>query len=227
MDTATTEIYTLSLHDALPIYRRDDRADRRDPGPSARGGRGRLADLRGIFGLMPLSGFHPAITRWFTDRFAEPTEPQRRAWPLIQAGRNALIAAPTGSGKTFAAFLAAIDSLLRQGLDGTLGDETQVVYVSPLKALSNDVQKNLAEPLAEIRRTLEALCLPDVDIRTLVRTGDTPAPERQQMVKRPPHGLVTTPESLYLILTSERARDMLRTVRTVIVDEIHAVARAN
>jgi len=174
---------------------------------------------------MPLSGFHPAISRWFTDRFTEPTEPQRRAWPLIQEGRNALIAAPTGSGKTFAAFLAAIDSLLRQGLDGTLGDETQVVYVSPLKALSNDVQKNLAEPLAEIRRTLEALCLPDVDIRTLVRTGDTPAPERQQMVRRPPHVLVTTPESLYLILTSERARDMLRTVRTVIVDEIHAVAR--
>src|SRR6059036_711332 len=174
---------------------------------------------------MSLSGFHPVIERWFGSRFREPTEPQRRAWPLIGAGQNALIAAPTGSGKTFAAFLAAIDTLLRQGLDGTLGDETQVVYVSPLKALSNDVQKNLAEPLAEIRRTLEALCLPDVDIRTLVRTGDTPAPERQQMVKRPPHVLVTTPESLYLILTSERARDMLRTVRTVIVDEIHAVAR--
>src|SRR5881227_2096443 len=113
----------------------------------------------------------------------------------------------------------------RQGLDGTLGDGTQVVYVSPLKALSNDVQKNLAEPLAEIRRTLEALCLPDVEIRTLVRTGDTPAPARQEMVRRPPHILVTTPESLYLILTSERAREMLRGVRTVIVDEIHAVAR--
>src|SRR5881296_1429670 len=161
---------------------------------------------------MPLSGFHPAVARWFEARFREPTEPQRRAWPVIQAGRNALIAAPTGSGKTFAAFLAAIDSLLRQGLEGTLRDETQVVYVSPLKALSNDVQKNLAEPLAEIRRTL-------------VRTGDTPAAERQAMVKRPPHILVTTPESLYLILTSEHARDMLRTVRTVIVDEIHAVAR--
>src|SRR2546428_1468455 len=174
---------------------------------------------------MPLSGFHPVIERWFGARFAEPTEPQRRAWPVMHAGRNALIAAPTGSGKTFAAFLAAIDSLLRQGLEGTLRDETQVVYVSPLKALSNDVQKNLAEPLAEIRRTLEAMCLPDVEIRTLVRTGDTPAAERQAMVKRPPHILVTTPESLYLILTSEHARDMLRTVRTIIVDEIHAVAR--
>src|SRR5437773_173508 len=174
---------------------------------------------------MPLSGFHPVIERWFGARFSEPTEPQRGAWPVIHAGRNALIAAPTGSGKTFAAFLAAIDSLLRQGLDGALRDETQVVYVSPLKALSNDVQKNLAEPLAEIRRTLEAMCLPDVEIRTLVRTGDTPAADRQAMVKRPPHILVTTPESLYLILTSEHARDMLRTVRTVIVDEIHAVAR--
>jgi ATP-dependent Lhr-like helicase len=174
---------------------------------------------------MPLSGFHPAVARWFASRFREPTEPQRRAWPLIAAGRDALIAAPTGSGKTFAAFLAAIDSLLRQGLDGSLAAVTQVLYVSPLKALSNDVQKNLAEPLAEIRRSLEQLCLPDVEIRTLVRTGDTPAAERQGMVKRPPHVLVTTPESLYLILTSERARAMLATVRTVIVDEIHAVAR--
>src|SRR5881409_2427856 len=172
---------------------------------------------------MPLSGFHPVIERWFGARFAEPTEPQRGAWPVIHAGRNALIAAPTGSGKTFAAFLAAIDSLLRQGLDGALRDETQVVYVSPLKALSNDVQKNLAEPLAEIRRTLEAMCLPDVEIRTLVRTGDTPAADRQAMVKRPPHILVTTPESLYLLLTAERSREMLRTARVVIVDEIHAV----
>src|SRR5712692_9428843 len=105
---------------------------------------------------MPLSGFHPAVARWFGARFAAPTEPQRRAWPAIQAGRHVLIAAPTGSGKTFAASLAAIDGLLRQGLDGTLRDETQVLYVSPLKALSNDVRKNLAEPLAEIRGTLEA-----------------------------------------------------------------------
>src|SRR5438477_287942 len=174
---------------------------------------------------MPLTGFHPTIERWFGDRFAEPTEPQRGAWPVIQAGRNALIAAPTGSGKTFAAFLAAIDSLLRQGLEGTLRDETQVVYVSPLKALSNDVQKNLSEPLAEIRASLTEQGLPDVEIRTVVRTGDTPAAERQAMVHRPPHILVTTPESLFLILTSERAREMLRSVRTVIVDEIHAVAR--
>src|SRR3989454_712525 len=174
---------------------------------------------------MPLSGFHPAVTRWFGERFSAPTEPQRHAWPVIQAGRDALIAAPTGSGKTFAAFLTAIDSLVRQGLDGPLPDETQVVYISPLKALSNDVQKNLAEPLAEIRRTLEQLCLPDVAIRTLVRTGDTPGAERQAMVKRPPHILVTTPESLYLLLTAERSRETLRTARTVIVDEIHAVAR--
>src|SRR5438876_1374886 len=172
---------------------------------------------------MPLSGFHPAVVRWFGARFTAPTEPQRHAWPVIQAGRDALIAAPTGSGKTFAAFLAAIDSLVRQGLDGPLQDETQVVYVSPLKALSNDVQKNLSEPLAEIRRTLEQLRLPDVAIRTLVRTGDTPGAERQAMVKRPPHILVTTPESLYLLLTAERSRAMLRTARTVIVDEIHAV----
>src|SRR5216117_3183929 len=174
---------------------------------------------------MPLSRFHPVIERWFSNRFAEPTEPQQRAWPVIQQGGDVLIAAPTGSGKTFAAFLSAIDGLVRQGLKGELKDETQVLYVSPLKALSNDVQKNLAEPLAEIRAGLEAAGLPDVAVRTLLRTGDTPQADRQAMLKQPPHILVTTPESLYLILTSERARDMLRTVRTVIVDEIHAVAR--
>jgi ATP-dependent Lhr-like helicase len=174
---------------------------------------------------MPLAGFHPSIDDWFGSRFAEPTEPQRRAWPVIRAGGDVLIAAPTGSGKTFAAFLSAIDSLVRRGLSGELRDETQVLYVSPLKALSNDVQKNLSEPLAEIRAALAAQGLPDVAVRTLVRTGDTPQADRQAMVKQPPHILVTTPESLYLILTSERAREMLRTVRTVIVDEIHAVAR--
>ncbi len=174
---------------------------------------------------MPLAGFHPAVARWFEGRFAGPTEPQHRAWPLIQAGGDVLIAAPTGAGKTFAAFLSAIDGLLREGLAGGLPDETQVVYVSPLKALSNDIQKNLAEPLAEIRASLPGLDLPDVELRTLVRTGDTPAAARQAMLQHPPHILVTTPESLYLILTSPRARAMLRNVRTVIVDEIHAVAR--
>src|SRR5437870_3039183 len=169
---------------------------------------------------MPLSRFHPVIERWFANRFAEPTEPQKRAWPVIQEGGDVLIAAPTGSGKTFAAFLSAIDGLVRQGLNGELRDEMQVVYVSPLKALSNDVQKNLSEPLAEIRATLAEQGLPDARVRTLVRTGDTPQSERQAMLKQPPHILVTTPESLYLILTSERAREMLRSVRTVIVDEI-------
>ena len=174
---------------------------------------------------MPLAAFHPVIGRWFANRFAEPTEPQRRAWPVIQQGGDVLIAAPTGSGKTLAAFLSAIDGLIRQGLNGELRDEIQVVYVSPLKALSNDVQKNLSEPLAEIRATLAEQGLPDVQVRTLVRTGDTPQSERAAMLKKPPHILVTTPESLYLILTSERAREMLRPVRAVIVDEIHAVAR--
>src|SRR3989475_604374 len=174
---------------------------------------------------MPLSGFHPAVARWFSARFAEPTGPQRGAWPVIREGGAGLIAAPTGSGTTFAAFFSAIDGLVRRGLNGERRDEMQVVYVSPLKALSNDVQKTLSEPLAEIRRTLEQLCLPDVAIRTLVRTGDTPGAERQAMLKRPPHILVTTPESLYLLLTAERSRAMLRTARTVIVDEIHAVAR--
>ncbi len=174
---------------------------------------------------MPLSRFHPVIERWFSNRFAEATEPQRRAWPVIQEGGDVLIAAPTGSGKTFAAFLSAIDGLVRQGLSGELRDETQVVYISPLKALSNDVQKNLSEPLAEIRAKLREQGLHDAEVRTLVRTGDTPQSERQAMLKQPPHILVTTPESLYLILTSERAREMLRSVRTVIVDEIHAVAR--
>jgi len=174
---------------------------------------------------MSLSRFHPVIEHWFSKRFEQPTEPQQRAWPVIQKGDDVLIAAPTGSGKTFAAFLSAIDSLVRQGLNGELKNEIQCVYVSPLKALSNDVQKNLSEPLAEIRARLREEGLPDVEVRTLVRTGDTPQSQRQAMLKQPPHILVTTPESLYLILTSERAREMLRSVRTVIVDEIHAVAR--
>lgn len=170
------------------------------------------------------ASFHPAVDRWFRKHFAAPTEPQARAWPEIQAGRNVLVAAPTGSGKTLAAFLAAIDSLVRRGVETPLPDETLVVYVSPLKALSNDIQKNLSIPLAGIREELEAMDLPDVEIRTLVRTGDTPQAERAGMRKRPPHIVVTTPESLYVLLGSESGRKMLATTRTVIVDEIHALA---
>src|SRR3984893_16279415 len=170
------------------------------------------------------ASFHPAVDRWFRKHFAAPTEPQARAWPEIQAGRNVLIAAPTGSGKTLAAFLAAIDSLVRRGVEVPLPDETLVVYASPLKALSNDIQKNLSIPLAGIREELEALDLPDVEIRTLVRTGDTPQAERAGMRKRPPHIVVTTPESLYVLLGSESGRKMLATTRTVGVDEIPAVA---
>src|SRR6266545_4160947 len=163
--------------------------------------------------------FHPAVRRWFAERLGEPTPPQREGWPLIREGRHTLIAAPTGSGKTLAAFLSAIDALLGQGHG--LPDQTQVLYVSPLRALSNDIQKNLQGPLAEIRATEPFL----PEIRVLVRTGDTPAAERAAMTRRPPHILVTTPESLYLLLTSEGGRGILSTVRTVIVDEIHALVR--
>src|SRR5437879_361736 len=150
--------------------------------------------------------FHPAVAAWFARSFAAPTEAQMAAWPAIQAGRHALIAAPTGSGKTLAAFLAAIDGLVRQGLTAPLADETQVVYVSPLKALSNDIRKNLERPLAGIREELAAQRLPDVAIRSWVRTGDTPTGERNQMRRSPPHILVTTPESLYILLGSESGR---------------------
>src|SRR5690349_11836500 len=174
--------------------------------------------------MMRKSPFHPAVARWFSQTFAEPTPAQAEAWPAIQAGRHVLIAAPTGSGKTLAAFLAAIDSLVRQGLEGCLGDETQVVYVSPLKALSNDIERNLAAPLEGIRAELLRQGLADVEIRTFVRTGDTPPGERNRMSRRPPHIVVTTPESLYVLLGSESGRAMLKTTRTVIVDEVHALA---
>src|SRR5919106_335981 len=168
--------------------------------------------------------FHPAIAAWFDRSFVAPTAAQAQAWSAIQAGRHTLIAAPTGSGKTLAAFLAAIDALLRQGLAGALSDETQVVYVSPLKALSNDIQRNLEAPLVGIREALRAQDLADVEIRTWVRTGDTPPGERERMRRCPPHIVVTTPESLYILLGSESGRRMLATTRTVIVDEIHALA---
>src|SRR5262245_51948566 len=168
--------------------------------------------------------FHPAVAAWFNRSFRAPTAAQAQAWPAIQSGRHVLIAAPTGSGKTLAAFLAAIDGLVRQGLDVGLKDETQIVYVSPLKALSNDIKRNLEAPLAGIREALQAQGLPDVDIRTWVRTGDTPSSERDRMRRTPPHIVVTTPESLYVLLGSESGRTMLATTRTVIVDEIHALA---
>ena len=169
--------------------------------------------------------FHPAVAAWFTRSFTAPTAAQAAAWPAIKSGRHVLIAAPTGSGKTLAAFLAAIDGLVRHGLaQGGLEDETQLVYVSPLKALSNDIQKNLAAPLAGIAEELRSHGLPAVGIRTWVRTGDTPSSERQKMAKKPPHIVVTTPESLYLLLGSESGRRMLAKTRRVIVDEIHALA---
>jgi ATP-dependent Lhr-like helicase len=175
---------------------------------------------------MPLNDFHPAVAGWFSRAFpAGPTAAQVAAWPAIAAGRHALVAAPTGSGKTLTAFMAAIDALVRQGLQPPgLPDETVVVYVSPLKALSNDIRLNLEAPLAGIREELASLGLPDVDIRTAVRTGDTPQHERALSRRKPPHILVTTPESLYVLLGSQSGREMLSTVRTVIVDEIHAVA---
>ena len=165
-----------------------------------------------------LEGFHPAVAGWFVAKFGTPTEPQLLGWPHIQRGEDTLIAAPTGSGKTLAAFLACLDAMIREG--ASLRDETQVLYVSPLKALANDVRKNLLEPLAELRM-LEGV----PEIRTGLRTGDTPQAERQAMLKHPPHVLVTTPESFYLLLTSTNGRKLLSTVRTVVVDEIHAVAR--
>src|SRR5687767_3409491 len=172
---------------------------------------------------MPLSSFHPLVSRWFTETLGEPTPAQRRGWEAIRNGRHTLIAAPTGSGKTLAAFLTAIDDLVHESLSAPLPDEIRVVYVSPLKALSADIHKNLAEPRRGIRQLAESQGLEAPRITAAVRTGDTTQAERAAMLRRPPHILVTTPESLYLLLTAERSRNLLRSVRTVIVDEIHAV----
>ena len=166
--------------------------------------------------------FHPLVRDWFRDRFGKPTPPQAAGWEEIARGRDTLIAAPTGSGKTLAAFLWSINQLIAPA--GTAQDHTQVVYISPLKALGNDIQKNLQEPLAEITRAGRLQGLPLQEIRTAVRSGDTPPAERQRMISRPPHILITTPESLYILLTAERSRQMLKRAHTVIVDEIHAVA---
>src|ERR671922_1381429 len=173
---------------------------------------------------MTLAWAHPLVQEWFVRRFGTPTEPQEQGWPHIVAGRSTLISAPTGSGKTLAAFLACIDRLVRKALDGSLTDRTEVLYVSPLKALGNDIQKNLEVPLGEILQMAAERGLLMPEIRSAVRTGDTLAHERRLMLRRPPHILVTTPESLYILLTAERSRAILRDVETVIVDEIHAVA---
>ncbi|HEX7808631.1 MAG TPA: DEAD/DEAH box helicase, partial [Thermoanaerobaculia bacterium] len=172
---------------------------------------------------MPLEQFHEVTRRWFHETLGEPTPPQARGWAAIRDKRHTLIAAPTGSGKTLAAFLTALDELFVEGLTAPLRDEVRVVYVSPLKALSTDIHKNLAEPRLGMMRIAEELGLAAPHITTGVRTGDTTSGERAAMLKKPPHILVTTPESLYLLLTAERSREMLRTVQTVIVDEIHAV----
>ncbi|HLH20056.1 MAG TPA: DEAD/DEAH box helicase [Bryobacteraceae bacterium] len=171
-----------------------------------------------------LSGFDPLVQEWFRARFGNATEPQIEGWPLIRQGRDILISAPTGSGKTLAAFLVCIDSLVRRARLGPLPDRTEVVYVSPLKALSNDVHKNLELPLAEIRELAARRGIPLAEIRTALRTGDTPQGERERMARHRPHILVTTPESLFILLTARRPREMLAETRTLIVDEIHAVA---
>src|ERR1700722_2659174 len=173
---------------------------------------------------MPLTHFDPLVAEWFSNRFGNPTEPQIAGWREIRAGGDVLISAPTGSGKTLAAFLICLDKLVRAARAETLPAETQVVYVSPLKALSNDVRRNLEAPLAEIAELAVLRGVRLAPIRTAVRTGDTPASERQRMRKEAPHILVTTPESLFILMTAERSREMLRNVRTMIVDEIHAIA---
>ena len=171
-----------------------------------------------------MQDFHPLTAEWFRGRFAAATAPQLRAWPAIRAGRDVLVSAPTGSGKTLAAFLICLDRLVSAGLAGRLDDRVEVVYVSPLKALSNDIGRNLETPLAELEQLAFERGMPAPGIRTAVRTGDTPAWERERMVRRPPHILVTTPESLFILLTAERSRAALRHAETVIVDEIHALA---
>ena len=175
--------------------------------------------------LMSLELFHPIIQDWFRSRFAGPTEPQLRGWAPIARGEATLISAPTGSGKTLTAFLAIIDRLFREAVAGTLEPELRVVYVSPLRALSNDMHRNLEIPLAEILAEAErqGVCVPALTVG--IRTGDTPAHRRAALVRRPPHILVTTPESLFLMLTAEKSRKLLTSVDTLIIDEIHALVR--
>src|SRR6202023_120606 len=185
-----------------------------------------------------LDAFHPAVRAWFAERFGSPAPAQTLGWPVIAEcdtppGHDVLLCAPTGSGKTLAAFMWAIDRLFRDAERGELGDRVSVLYVSPLKALANDIRVNLEEPLAGIRQTAHRMAAADrhsdkvkpiLEVRAGLRTGDTPANERSAMLRRPPHILVTTPESLFILLTSARFRDKLKSVRHVIVDELHAIA---
>lgn len=175
---------------------------------------------------MPQLPFHPAIQNWFSKKFAKATEVQQQSWASIAKGKHTLLAAPTGSGKTLAAFLSSINKLIIEGLQGGLENETRVLYISPLKALSNDIQINLQEPIQGVRDELLALGIHDVELQAWVRTGDTPQAERAKAARTPPHILVTTPESIYILLTSESGRKMLQTVETVIIDEIHAIANS-
>ena len=171
----------------------------------------------------PLPSFHPAIGQWFEESFESPTPPQLQGWPPIFKGENTLILAPTGSGKTLAAFLVCINNLLEKLLSNNALKGVHTLYISPLKALNYDIERNLEQPLDGIQQKALNLELSLPDIKVAVRTGDTPQKERQQMIQRPPHILITTPESLHLILTSLRAREILRTVHYVIIDEIHAL----
>ena len=172
-----------------------------------------------------LQRFHPAVRTWFERKFGQPTDAQAEGWPLIQEDCDVLIAAPTGSGKTLAAFLAGIDSLIRRAEKGELEDQTEILYVSPLKALAVDINRNLEGPLAEIRAIAEEMGTPLPMITTAVRSGDTPQSQRARITRKPPHILITTPESLYLMLTAEKTRAILKSVKTLIVDEIHALVR--
>lgn len=170
--------------------------------------------------------FHPAVKKWFDGQFDQPSPPQAQGWPAIAAGKHTLILAPTGSGKTLAAFLWCIDEIFRGQMASGKQENTSVhtLYISPLKALNNDIHRNLQEPLQGIRRESKKAGLALPEIRALVRTGDTPAHVRQSIVKKPPHILITTPESLYLLLTSERGREIFHGLRYLIVDEIHALS---